>query len=250
MGKILIIVLLLIVALLGLGFGWVTYKDKQALEARQAEQSVRLAELEEETDRLGETTSAALAAKDRESERAEQALEAARMAKELAAKAEAEKEAQLAKLNAQLEAAARERREAEIQAQRLAERMDALEVARREAATRLAELEEARARRASAATGSGLDTGATPAGTLEEEAETLTAKLAEQEAQLEQLREENEALNTRTQELLAQQIAAEEAIVAAGGDFASTGVEIMSPNAKRYMAQRHRARVAAEKPNP
>jgi DNA repair exonuclease SbcCD ATPase subunit len=242
MGKILIIVLLLIVALLGLGFGWVTYNDKVALEARQAEQAARVAELEEKADRLGQETSAALAGQERADSRAAQAQEAARMAQELAARAEAEKQAQLKALNAQLEAAAQERQRAVAQAKQLADRMTALEEARQVAAQRLAELEQARNQ----------STGATGPGGLpiDAEASELSAKLAEQEAQLEQLREENLALNARAQELLAEQIAAEEAIVAAGGEFHSTTVEIMSPSAKRYMAQRHRARREADSPNP
>ena len=245
MGKILIIVLLLIFALLGLGFGWVSYQEKEALKAREIEQSARVASLEEETNRLGKETSEAIAAKDRETTRATQAIEAARMAKELAAKADAEKEVQMAKLNSQLEAAAKERKQAEAQAKVLADRMAALELARKEATERLAALEKARA-----GVGTTMGAGATPGASVEAEAVDLAAKLAEQETQLEQLREENVALNERTQKLIAKQIEAEEAIVAAGGDFRSPSVDVMSPSARRYMAQRHRARMTEEKPAP
>lgn len=244
MGKILTIVLLLIVALLGLGFGWVSYKDKKALEARDAEQSARLAALEEETVRLGEETSAAIAGKELATNRATQAVEAARMAGELAAKAKVEQNERVAKLNAQLEAAASDRRQAEAQAKILADRMAALEVARTEAAERLAALERIRSRTGDSGTG------AASGQTEDAEASAIAAKLVEQEAQLEQLREENLALNERTQALVAKQIAAEEAIIAAGGDFHLVGIEVMSPSAKRYMSQRHRARMAAEKPSP
>lgn len=232
MGKTLTIVLLLIVALLGLGFGWVSYSAKMDLAKSQSEQASRVVSLENEAARLNEEASAAVAAREREAARAMQAIEAARMAEEQASKAEIARLQLVAQLNNQLEAAAAERLEAEAQAKILADRMAALENARAEAAARMQALENAR-------TDGSPDANST-------EGSDLAAKLAEQERQLAQLREENQALNARTQALASKQIAAEEAIMAAGGEFSMGVMEYMTPHARRYAAQMHRARLAGE----
>lgn len=229
MGKAFIIGLLLILAIVGLGFGWVSYKENEELAAREAAQSQRLQELESGAAELEARTAAAETARRQAATQAAQAEEARRMAEAQAAEAEEERQLRVAELNEELQRAAEARRQAQEQSALLAQRIEELSAAREEAATRLAALEEAQQGGESISTASAEPTG-------------LSRQLQEQEAELARLREENTALAERTQVLLNRQIEAEEAIMAHGGDISLPLQDIMSPSSRRYQAMRHRSR--------
>lgn len=228
MNKALIFGLLLVLAVIGLGFGFVNYQERQDLASREAEQAERLRVLESSAAELEAQTQAAETARRQAATRAAQAEEARRMAEEQAALAEEERQQRIAELNEQLRLAAQSRQEAQEQAERLNQRINELAAAREEAAQRLAALEASRQ----------ADGGESSA----PQESDLSQLLAQQEGELARLRQENEELNQRTQVLLDRQIEAEEAIVAQGGDIRLPLNEIMSPSSRRYQAQRHRVR--------